>query len=1015
MKLPGFAIRNYQFTLLVSIILMFMGIRSFLTMPQTENPTIYVPGGTIYIIFPGANPQDLEQLVAFPIEEALNELDDIKMIQTELKDGIAVISVEFNYDTDAEEKFDEVVQQVNGVRNSLPDGIVYFDVMQWTSGDIAMLQLAFISQSLPYKEMEDQAKRLKRELEKIGGVKKVEIVAVPEQEIRISLDMEKMAEMNISINQVEQAIQSNNANIPGGAIKVEGKSFGIKTSGSYKNLDEIGNTVVQSYMGKLILLKQIASIDYDYKDINYYARFNRERCIFLTVHQKEDLNVIDLVDEIKPEVERYRQSLPEEMHIGYVFDQSEVIKTRINGFMKNLLQGIFLVGVIILVSLGFRSAIIVILAIPLSIIIGLSFVDMAGFGLQQITIAALVVALGLLVDNSIVVIENISRFIRLGHSVREAAEKGAAQIGWPIFSATLTTLLAFVPIIMMPDKAGDFIKSLPVTLIAVLSVSLFLALTLNPLIASWAFKKTRRNEHKISIFQKGLTWFITGPYRKSLQFALRRRGIILSLSFLVLAGSLALFLRIGVSFFPPAETPEFMVRASLPEGSNVDKTDQVARYIESVLDSMDRVNHFATNVGHGNPRVYYNIFSRNYAMNYAEIYVKLNEYQLDMYNNTVSELRRKFSTYPGAKITIKEYMQGVPSEAPIMVYVHGEEVGVLANLARSVEQILKDIPGTINIDNQLDVARTDLHCKINREKAGLFGVPVYEIDKAIRTAVSGITVSKFRDAEGEEFDIVLRLPVDEKIKLEDFDKIYVQSLSGKFIPVYQLVSLEFQKASGIITHYNLERSGLIKADIAPEVNLDVVLDQMVQQLDQIRFPDGYDYWIAGEIENRKESFGGMRHAVLLALIAIFSVLVLQFRSFLQPLIIFVAIPLAIIGSIWALFITGYTFSFTAFIGGASLVGIVVNNSIILVDYTNTLRKEGIAVDEALKKAGETRFTPILLTTLTTIGGLLPLTLRGGELWAPMGWTIIGGLLVSTILTLIVVPVLYGLFIRDRKA
>jgi multidrug efflux pump subunit AcrB len=377
-------------------------------------------------------------------------------------------------------------------------------------------------------------------------------------------------------------------------------------------------------------------------------------------------------------------------------------------------------------------------------------------------------------------------------------------------------------------------------------------------------------------------------------------------------------------------------------------------------------------------------------------------------------LRREFSTYPGAKITIKEYMQGVPSEAPIMVYVHGEEVDVLTELAGSVEKILEDIPGTINVDNQLDVSRTDLHCKINREKAGIFGVPVHEIDKAIRTAVSGITVSKFRDDTGEEFDIVLRLPVNQKIELEDLEKIYVQSLSGSFIPIYQLVTLEFQKASGIISHYNLERSGLIKADIAPEINLDVVLDHLVVQLDQIRFPDGYDYWIAGEIENRKESFGGMRHAVLLALIAIFSVLVLQFRSFLQPLIIFVAIPLAIIGSIWALFITGYTFSFTAFIGGASLVGIVVNNSIILVDYTNTLRREGISLDEALEIAGETRFTPILLTTLTTIGGLLPLTLRGGELWAPMGWTIIGGLLVSTILTLIVVPVLYGLFIRDRK-
>jgi multidrug efflux pump subunit AcrB len=680
--------------------------------------------------------------------------------------------------------------------------------------------------------------------------------------------------------------------------------------------------------------------------------------------------------------------------------------------MTNLLQGIFLVGLIILISLGFRSAIIIIIAIPLSIIIGLSFVDMAGFGLQQITIAALVVALGLLVDNSIVVVENIRRFIRLGNPVRIAAEKGAAQIGWPIFSATLTTLLAFIPIIMMPDKAGDFIKSLPVTLVAILSVSLFLALTLIPLTCSWTFRNLKKGNSRRFTIQAWLTRFITGPYRRSLQFSLRRKGIVLILAFVVFIGSLILFSQVGVSFFPPAETPEFMVRATLPEGTNIDKTDKAAQYIESVLDTMEQVGHFATNVGHGNPRVYYNIFTKNYALNYAEIYVKLTHYQLDLYQQTVSDLRRVFASYPGAKITIKEYMQGVPSEAPIMVYVHGENVSQLTNLAQTVEEILENIPGTINIDNQLDVARTDLYFKINKDKAGIFGVPVSEIDKAVRTAVSGMTISKFRDEDGKEFDIVFRLPVDQKTQLDDFEKIYVQSLTGRYIPLYQLGSFEFKKAPGIISHYNLERSGLIKADIAAESNLDDILDELIDQLNQVRFPDGYDYWIGGELENRTESFGGMRRAVILALIAIFAVLVLQFRSFLQPVIIFVAIPLAIIGSIWALYLTGYTFSFTAFIGGASLVGIVVNNSIILVDYTNRLRKEGIFLKDALLRAGETRFTPILLTTLTTIGGLLPLTLKGGELWAPMGWTIIGGLLISTILTLIIVPVLYGLFIKE---
>ncbi|UCG27454.1 MAG: efflux RND transporter permease subunit [Bacteroidales bacterium] len=1012
MKLPRFAIRNHQFTILAFTLLLIMGIKSFLTMPRSENPTIYVPGGTVYVVYPGANPQDLEQLVAFPLEGALNELEDIEQIQTDLKDGLAVISVEFSYDTDAEKKFEEVIRQVNSVKNDLPSEIIYLDVMEWSSSDLAMIQLAFIADTVSFARLEYQADQLKRRIEKTAGVKRVEILAVPAQEIRISLDIEKMAGMNISITQVAQAIQSNNANIPGGSVKLDGKSFGIKTSGSYKNLEELRNTVVHSYLGKLIHLKHIATVEYDYEDNNYYARFNGQRCIFLTIHQKEDLDVIDLAGQIKPLIANFQRYMPEEIRLEYVFDQSEVIKTRISGFMSNLIQGIALVGIIVLLSLGLRSSLIVILAIPMSILVGLSFVDMAGFGLQQISIAALVVALGLLVDNSIVVVENIRRFIRLGYNPGEAAGKGASQIGWPIFSATLTTLLAFVPIIMMPDKAGDFIKSLPVTLIATLSVSLFLALSLTPLAGSLMFRDLKGTLNgRSDFFQRFLKRIIEGPYRKVLDFSIRRKAVVLSLAFLILAGSVVMFPLVGISFFPPAETPEFMIRALLPEGSNIDRTDRVARDVEAVLASMTQVDHFATNVGHGNPRIYYNIFSKNYALNFAEIYVKLKEYNSEDYRRTVEELRQQFVNYPGAKITVKEYMQGVPSDAPIMVYVHGEDVDVLTGLAREVQEILETIPGPINIDNQLDISRTDIHFNINKEKAGIFGVPVVEIDRAIRTAISGMEIGSFRNEEGEEFKIVIRLPVNERVQLQDFQKIFVRSLSGRFIPLYQLATMEFREAPGIVSRYNLERSGLIKADLTPDASLDEVLDELISQLEMIRFPDNYDYWIGGELENRTESFGGMKHAVLLALIAIFAVLVLQFKSFVQPIIIFVAIPLAMIGSIWALFITGYTFSFTAFIGAASLVGIVVNNSIILVDYTNILRKEGLILEEALKKAGETRFTPILLTTLTTIGGLLPLTLRGGELWAPMGWTIIGGLLVSTLLTLIVVPVFYRILTR----
>lgn len=1013
MLLPKIAIKNYQFTIIVFLLLTIFGLTTYFSMPRMENPSIYIPGGSIVVIYPGASPADLEQLVAEPIEESINELDDIKKINTTLLDGLASIAVEFEFETDAKEKFDELVSKVNSVKRDLPEEIFDIQMTRWTSSDVNILQLAFVSEDADYLTLKNTAESLKSNIERKKGVRKVEIQGFPEREVRISLNLEKMALLNISLDQVSNAIQSNNANIPGGNLSLEGRNFGVKTSGLYNNLDEIKQTVVHSYQGRLIHLENIANVDYKYEDINYHARFNGERCIFLSVQQKDYVNIFDILDEINPVIVDFEKSLPENVRIERVFDQSKFVDDRINGFLNNLLQGIILVGLIIFLALGVKSAIIVIFAIPLSIVIGLGFVDIGEYGLQQISIAGLVVALGLLVDNSIVMVENISRFIKKGHPPKEAAIMGAAQIGWPIFAATLTTVLAFIPIIMMPDKAGDFIKSLPVTIIATLSVSLFLALTLTPLVASKILKKNDKSANRETWFTRNLQKLIEGPYRRSLAYALRNSWftVVMALLSLVFAGGL--FLLVGISFFPKAEQPQFLVRVELPEGSNLEKTDSITHQVEAILGNTDDVKHYASNIGHGNPRIYYNTFPRSFNKNYAEIYVQLHSFDPYEFDMLIDSLRNVFSDITGAKVNVKELEQGVPTAAPLEIYITGENVEKIRQIASYTEQLVKMQPGAINVENQLDKKKTDIHIKINKTKAGMLGVPVVEIDKTIRTSINGMNISKYRDKNGDEFDIVLRLPLNDQIRLLDFEKIYVSSLSGRSIPLKSLASIEFMKETGIITHYNLQRNGSITADIEKGYTLDDVLDPVRQELEAYPFPTGYTYHLMGEYEARQESFSGLYNAIILAVIAIFAVLVLQFRSFVQPLVIFSAIPLAVFGSVIALFLTGNTFSFTAFIGFISLVGIVVNNSIILIDYTNQLRNEGKSVNEALQTAGETRFTPIVLTTLTTIGGLLPLTLAGGSLWAPLGWTIIGGLTVSTFLTLIVVPVLYRLIEKNH--
>jgi len=1018
MKLPKLAIDNSSFTWMVFIFLTIVGIRAFLTMPRTENPEVSVPGSSIIVVMPGANTMDMETMVALPVEEALNGLEDIVKITSDVRDGIAIVAVEFEFKADADEKYAEVVQHINSIRSTLPEEIVQLDMWKWTVADMAMLQLALISEDEPFSELEKTADDLRKSIEKVRSIRKVNYYGLPGQEIHVSLDFEKMALVSTSLDHIIKAISTNNVNIPGGDIQLGSSSLNVKSSGSFQDLDEIRNCVVNSYRGRLIYLRDVAEVDFGYEDRDYVTRFgerNRsredgggERCIFIGISQKEGLNVLETFEEVRPVIEEFRDQLPEGMDLEFIYNQPHTVRSRISGFVSNLLQGIFLVALIIFFSLGFRSSLVVAMAIPLSLIIGLGFLDLSGFGLQQISIAGLVVVLGMLVDNSIVMVENINRFMQMGHSKREASIQAASEIAWPVISATVTTILAFVPIATMPEMAGAFIESLPITIMITLTVSLLVALTFTPMITSSLFADNSGRQVRSRGISRLLNRIIEKPFRSTLIATLRRPVLTLVLAFLYLAASSLMFGLLDISFFPKAEQPNLMIQASLPEGSSLERTDEVASYIERVLDTMPEVRYYATNVGHGNPQIYYNVFPRRQDIRYAEIYVELDEFEPEAFAGTLAVLREEFDRFPGARIRVKEFEQGIPYDAPIQIFLTGEDLDVLRGISSDVEEMIREQPGAINVENQFVKTNTELLFRINKEKANMLGVPVIEIDRTIRTAIAGMGISKFRDKEGEEYEILLKMKQEGSFVPGDLDRVYVSSLSGKQIPLKQFVDLELQQVPSSISRYDLDRTAELLADVRSGHTLDEVMDPILAGLEEYPMPEGYRYTIGGELESRNEAFGGMTNAIIIAMISILAVLVLQFKSVKQPLIVFVAVPFAFTGMIWALLITGNTFSFTAFVGLTSLVGIVVNNSIILVDYINKLRERGEPLDQALQNAAEIRMTPIVLTALTTIGGLLPLTLRGGTIWAPMGWTIIGGLMVSTVLTLIIVPVTYKL-------
>jgi multidrug efflux pump subunit AcrB len=1008
MKISEISINNYQFTIIIILLLVIFGVTSFISMPRSEDPVVNPAGANIIVIYPGASPADMEQLILDPIEEKINELTDIKRIRSNCRDNLAFVAAEFHTGIDMDETYSELVQKINSIRSELPEDMTELRIDRWNLSDyVIILQFALISDTATFRQLDSEAERLEKKLEQVYGVKKIKKWALPEQEIRVSLELEKLSQKRISMNQVVAAIDSSNYNIPGGAVDIGSKRFNIKTSGTFQSLEDIRNTIVHAYGEKVVFLKDIADVSFDYEDNIYLARANGNRAVFVTVNQKDGTNIFQVMKGIRKKVDEFQEDLPPSISLYTVFDQSESVSNRLNRFFSNLLQGLVLVGAFVLLAVGLRASGIVMTAIPISIVIAIGFVSLTGFGLQQMVIAGLVISLGLLVDNAIVVTENISRFLKMGHAPVKAAVEGTGQIGWAIISSTVTTVLAFLPIAMMGYDTGDYIRSMPLTVIYTLTASLFIALTFTPFLSSRVLRV--RENHKATKFQKSCRFIIQRAYQPTLKYALSHPKTVLSIVLAVFLISLFMFRFIGISFFPKAEKPQLIINVYTPNGSNIEKTDAAARYVEAILAQRDEIEKYAANVGRGNPQIHYNQESQELNVTHAQIFVQLKKFNFNMLSNLLSDLRKQFKDYPDAHIEIKEIEQGPPVEAPISIKILGENLEQLREIARDAEQMFLSTPGTVNVFNPQKFPKTDLHVRINRAKAGMMGIPIVEIDRMVRASIAGTPISKFRDTEGKEYDIVVRLPFEDKPKIEDFERIYVTSLSGAHIPLSQVATISFQSNPRQIDHYNFNRAVTITADVERGYSTNRVTNAIIAKLDNYQWPIGYEYYVAGEKESQEESFGGMGRAVILALIAIFSVLVLQFKSFAQPLIVFTAIPLAIIGSIWALLITGNTFSFTAFIGLTSLVGIVVNNSIILVDYTNKLKSSGKAVVEALKEAGETRFVPIILTTGTTIGGLLPLTLRGGTMWGPMGWTIIGGLTVSTFLTLIVVPILYRIF------
>ncbi|WP_129714039.1 efflux RND transporter permease subunit [Pedobacter sp. SYP-B3415] len=1009
MKISEYAVKNYQFTLIMFIMVAVLGVTTILNMPRSEDPDIKAPNFPIVAVYPGASPKDMEELVVKPIEKKIYALDDIKEIKTTIKDGLAVIAVESKYAANVDDKYQELVREVNALRSSLPADLFSLEVQKISPTDVNVLQVGLVSMNASREKLQKAAEDLQERLEKIPFLKNVEIAGMPGRLVRIDLDPAKLAQLRLPIGTVSNAIQSELANIPGGSINQGTKSFNIKTSGNYESLEEIKATVVASAGGKNVQLGDVADVYFDYAPETHITRLNGYRSAFVVAAQKPGENISRTQEAYLPVIEDFKKTLPANIDLKLSFDQADNVNNRLSGLGTYFLIAILLVSVTLL-PLGLRAATVVMISIPLSLAIGIVIINVLGFDLNQLSIVGLVVALGLLVDDSIVVVENIERWLRDGHSRMNATLMATKQIGVAVIGCTATLMIAFMPLLFLPEASGDFIRSLPAAVIACIIASMVVALTVVPFLSS-RLLKSHAGHPEGNLFLRAFKRGIHKTYAPLLNVALKHPVMTVLAAILIFAGSMALFPVVGFSLFPQSEKPQFLINIVTPLQSNLAYTDSVTRKIEKELAAVPEMRYFATNVGKGNPRIYYNVIQQNERSDFAEIFVQLDPGTgTDRKQAIVESLRQKWTPYPGAKIEVKNFEQGPPVIAPVEVRLLGDNLDTLRRLAVDLEQMLNRTPGTIYVNNPVRNLKSDIKVDINKEKALSLGIPTVNIDRTVRLAVAGLTLGKFTnpDAGGDDYDILLSVPRPMYPDFNVLKTLYINNLEGTAVPLAQLADFRLQTSPLTINHYNKTRTVSVTAFVKKGYLTDRVVSDVQTRLEGYKLPAGYSFEMGGEVESRQRSFGGFGSIIIVTVFLFVAVLVLEFKTFKSTLIVLSVIPLGIVGAVLSLLITGNTLSFVAVVGMIALAGIEVKNTILLVDFTNQLRQEGMSLDEAIREAGEVRFLPIILTTLTAIGGLIPIAISTNPLISPLAIVMIGGLISSTLLSRVVTPVIYKL-------
>ncbi len=1060
------AVKKRVSVAVLALIIFVFGVYSYRVLPRENEPDITIPNVFVSTSYRGVSSEDIETSVTIEIEKKLKGLEGVKKIHSVSSEGLSSINIEFVTGTDIDKAVEDVRNKVDEAKNELPsdleDDPVVFEV-NFSELPIVVFSLSGTC-GLPC--LKDLAEDLKDDIEGITGVLEVDLTGGLEREIRVEVIPEKLAYYGIPITAFQRVVYGENKNTSGGTIRLGDGRFQLRVPGEFQSPDEIYGLVMGTHQGQPVYLKDLARVVDGFKDETSRSRLNGRDAVNLAVKKRSGENIIAITDQVDEIIARHRATWPKGTEITKVMDKAKDIRFMVADLENNILSGLLLVVCVIFFALGFRNAVLVSLAIPFSMLLSFIVLNALGITLNMVVLFSLSLALGMLVDNAIVIIENVYRYMEQGVPRVDAAMRATSEVAYPVIGSTLTTLGAFFPMIFWPGIMGEFMKYLPITLIVTLSSSLFVAMVINPALAAF-FMKTKSNSGSghagmsaEDVARAGERPVDTGSpalqlYTRIIRSALRHRLVVVAASFgllvlLVEIWLLAVGLEKPVEFFPDIDPKAMYVNVDIPEGADIDYIDRIMKNIELAVtgtasgdygEAYEPKRHKGRNGGEfTGPSDLPNItevyskaivttggglaFDPN-APNHVGIRFLDLEYRPRPSTETLEEIRSRVAAIPGGQITVAAQEEGPPTGAPINIEISGDDFHVLGALAQKVKDVLQKIPHVEDVRDDYVEGKPSVRVRVDRQKAALYGLSTDAIGFALKTGYNGLDVSTYREGD-EDYDITVQLAEADRRVTDVLRELMIPTPTGGLIPLSTLAKIDYEGSIGDIVRINHARTVTVKASVDEEkVPGPVARAEAEKLLAEFPLPPGYKVAFTGEFEFQQESEAFLSKAFLIALFLIFLILVSQFNSVSQPFIIMTAVILSMGGAFLGL--TALNLSFGIIMTGVgviSLAGVVVNNAIVLIDYTNKLRERGMDLDAAVVAAGATRLRPVLLTAITTILGLLPMVTgvsydfhkwaiswvsESSQWWQSMAIVVIFGLMVATFLTLVVVPAMYSLF------